>query len=209
MDKTINKNRGIYLLASIGGHFYILITIPLLTISLSANEFGFYTILNQTVVIFQAAILAFFSNGLLKFWVDCEEQERKPFMGTLLITYILLITVISVFLYIFRERYFSVLFPNVTISLEPTVFYMILWFVGISIRSFLLTFIKILEKPRLVLFHIAVYGCLLVAFLYWKINISNGGLDQAIQSFFLAEFIALSILVIPIKTYVRVAWKYE
>ena len=94
-----------YLLSSVGGHFYILFTIPLLTKYLTKDSFGIYTILTQIVVVVQAALLVLFSNGLLKFWVDTKDGERKLFIGTIVISFLCVSLIVTITLYIFKDSF--------------------------------------------------------------------------------------------------------
>lgn len=197
MNKTINKNRLIYLISSIGGHIYILFTIPLLTHYLSKDEFGLYMILTQIVVVVQATLLVLFSNGLLKFWVDTPADERKSFMGTILTTFVFISLLITIALYLFRDSFFATFFPNVVTDISMIFLYTVLWLFFIAFRSFLLSFLKALEKPKFILVHIITYGVLLVGFLYWKLALQSGSLEDVMLAIFLAEIMALSVLVYP------------
>lgn len=197
MNKTINKNRLIYLISSIGGHIYILFTIPLLTHYLSKDEFGLYMILTQIVVVVQATLLVLFSNGLLKFWVDIPDDERKSFMGTILTTFVFISSLITIALYIVRDSFFNLFFQNVTTDMSMIFLYTVLWLFFIAFRSFLLSFLKALEKPKFILVHIITYGVLLVGFLYWKLALQSGSLEDVMLAIFLAELFALSVLVYP------------
>jgi O-antigen/teichoic acid export membrane protein len=197
LNKAINKNRLIYLISAIGGHFYILFTIPLLTKYLSKDEFGFYIILIQIVVVTQASLLVLFSNGLLKFWVDIKEEEKKSFMGTILISFLSVATFIIFLMYLYRDEFFGFLFPNVNLNLNPTLLYTLLWLFVISFRSFLLSLIKALERPKFALIHIVFYGILLIGLLYYQLLYADNGISEVMLSFFMAEIVALGVLFIP------------
>ena len=209
MNKIINKNRIIYLLSTIGGRLYVLFTIPLITKYLSKDDFGFYMILMQVVILIQNALLVLFSNGLLKFMVDTPEEKKKRFMGTILSTFLVVEIFIVLILFIFYKELFGVLFPNITQQLEPTIFYAILWLFIISLRSFFITFIQLLEKSKLVLFHIVVYGLLLIFILNYQLIYLNVSVSGVMLSFFLADILAILILIIPSIKYFCFCFNYQ
>ena len=186
-----------YLMSSVGGHIYILFTIPLLTHYLSKEEFGLYIILTQIVVVVQSALLVFFSNGLLKFWVDTPDDDRQLFMGTIFTSFVSVALLTTIALYLFRDIFFDILFPNVTTDITIILLYTVLWLTFISFRSFLLSFIKALEKPKFILVHIITYGVLLVGLLYWQLALRSGSLVDVMLAIFLAETLALTLLVYP------------
>ena len=143
-QSEIERNRLVYILANVGGHAYVLLTLPMLTRFLTPDEFGFYTILVQIVAITQAAFLVLFSSALLRFYVDYEAEERRQFLGTIIWTFVTFQIVVAIGLYLARFHWLLVAFPNVTLPLDPYVMYALIWMVLLSLRALALTFVKTL-----------------------------------------------------------------
>jgi len=191
------------MLSTIGGHVYNLFTIPLLTNYLSKDEFGFYTILVQMVVILQSSLAILIANGLLKFWVDTKEENKVRFISSIFIFYIISDLLLSLCVYIFRNQLIPSLFPNISLALYPAMLFTLLWLFFISLRSFLIVFVYTLEKPVFALIHIITYGVLLVALLAYQLVYKGANVSDVMSSFAIAEMLAILILLIPTKKYLN------
>ena len=118
-------------------------------------------------------------------------------MGTILISFLSVATFIIFLMYLYRDEFFGFLFPNVNLNLNPTLLYTLLWLFVISFRSFLLSLIKALERPKFALIHIVFYGILLIGLLYYQLLYADNGISEVMLSFFMAEIVALGVLFIP------------
>ena len=205
----IERNRFLYMFANVGGHVYILITLPLLTSHLNPTEFGFYIILVQIITITQAVNLTLFSSTLLRFYYDYGEQERREFLGTIVTSFMSLQILFAFVLFILRHYWLKVLFPNITIEIDPYVLYAMVWMVLISLRGLITTFIKVLERPALVWIQVLVYGALLVILLFVLVVNYNRGLLGALQSLVLAEFGTLLFLIKYLRGYAKISWNIQ
>ena len=204
----IERNRLLYLIANVGGHVYVLLTLPILTRFLTPDEFGFYTILVQIVTITQAASLVLFSSALLRFYVDYEGQERRRFLGTIVWTCLVIQILAASALYAWRYRWLPVAFPNITIPIDPYVLYAMVWMVLISLRALCLSFIKILEQPKLILYQILTFGAALIPMLYLMVVVESRGLRGALESLVTAESVSLLILILRLRAHVALNWSF-
>lgn len=184
----------------------MIFTIPLLTKYLSTDEFGIYILLIQLVVMVQAALLVFFSNGILKFWVDTQEHLRRSIMGTIFTAFLVFALLLSIILYYMRDQLSTLFFPNLDKDLSFSFLYASFLVFFISTRSILLSFLKVLEKPNYILLHIFIYGVFLVLFLYIQLSFRDGGLDDVMLALSLAEFFALAVLIYPTFKYINLTF---
>lgn len=206
---VIEKNRMFYLIANIGGHLYILVTLPLLIQYLDPEEFGFYTILVQIVTITQTACLVIFSNAILKFYIEYEGNQRQQLLGTIIWSFCALLLVISAILYASRHIWLKAVFPNVTLPLDPYMLYVVIWMILVSIRGLGQTLVKTLEKSTLIVYQVLIYGVVFIPILYWKVVVEKGGLLGVLQSLVVAESLSLIMLVLPIKSYIAISWEFR
>ncbi len=206
---VVEKNRLLYLVANVGGHIYVLLTLPMLTRFLTPDEFGFYTILVQIVTITQAACLVLFSSALLRFYVDYEGEERRQFLGTIIWTFVIIQVLAAIFLYVGRYNWLLLAFPNITISLDPYVMYAMVWMVFVSLRALALTFVKTLEQSMLIVYQVVIYGIVLIPMLYWMVVIESKGLEGALKSLITAEVLSLLMLITRLKDHVALAWRLQ
>ena len=204
----IERNRLLYLVANVGGHVYVLLTLPILTRFLTPDEFGFYTILVQIVAITQTAGLVLFSAALLRFYVDYDGQERRQFLGTIFWTFVVMQMLVATALYAARYQWLTAAFPNITIPIDPYVLYSMVWMALISLRALSLSFAKVLEHPKLVLYQIIAFGAVLVPMLYLMVVIERRGLRGALESFIIAESISLVILMLRLRGHVALNWNF-
>ncbi len=208
-QKTIEKNRLIYLLSNIAGHLYILVTIPILTHHLSPDEFGFYTILLQIVVITQTAGLVLFSNALQKFHVEYDGNEKRKFIGTIFASFSLIQIAVSLALYTGGHDLLLMAYPNITLNSSPYIIYVAIWLLVSSLRSLSLTLAKVIEKPWVILSQISIYGVLLIPLLYWFVVLNDYGLRGVLTSIILSESFCLLVLIAFLRNYSLWSLKIE
>ena len=206
---VVEKNRLLYLVANVGGHIYVLLTLPMLTRFLTPDEFGFYTILVQIVTITQAAFLVLFSSALLRFYVDYEGEERRQFLGTIIWTFVIIQFLAAAFLYVGRYNWLLFAFPNITIPLDPYVMYAMVWMIFVSLRALALTFVKTLEQSMLIVYQVVIYGMVLIPMLYWLVVVESKGLEGALESLIAAEVLSLLMLITRLKDHVALAWRLQ
>lgn len=203
----IKRNRLLYMISSVGGHAYILVTLPILTGQLPPNHFGFYVILVQVVTIVQAASLTLFSSSLLRFYAEYEGEERRQFVGTVFLSFFVLQALIALGLYLGRHHWLLLVFPNITVSLDPYVLYAMVWMTLVSLRGITLTLVKSIERPSLSLVQILVYGILFISSLFGLVIQAGWGLQGALLSLVAAEAGTLFILMYFLKKQVACAWR--
>lgn len=202
----ISKNSFIYVIANVAGHFYILVTMPILTYYLSADEFGFYVILIQIVVFMQTLGLTLFSQALLRLYVEYEGDDQKIFVGTLFLSVFIFQSLLATGFYLGRHFIISSLYPNLTISPDPYVLYACLWAVILPLRSLSITFIKVQEQPSRVLLQNLVYGCLLIGSLLILLGSQERGLRGVFEALFLSEVGAQIIISRYMGRFIKISW---
>lgn len=204
---AIKRNRFLYLISNLAGHGYILVTIPILTEYLAPDYFGFYIILVQVVAIAQVASLTLFSSPLLRFYASYEGSERQKFIGTMFLSFITLQLMVALGLYLWRNNWLRLAFPNITIPIDPYVLYALFWMILVSTRGIVMTLIKTIERPILALVQILLYGALFVALLYLLVVQANWGLGGVLLALGIAEAGTLLLILWCVRKNIVFTWR--
>ncbi len=200
----VSYNSIVYIIAYVIGHAYVFITLPILTLNLNGEEFGLYIIIVQIVTIMQMLSAALFGQALLRQHIDYDGEEKKRFVGTMLLAVLIFSFTIAFVSYNWQGFIFENLYPNVSLPTNDYFFYACLWSVAVSIRSVAMTFLKAIEKPKAILFQNLLYGSLLVISLLFFVGHLQQGLLGAIKGLLVAETIAQVVLAFHLKHYVTV-----
>lgn len=204
MNPVISKNRNWYFLSAILSNAYIFYTIPFLTSYLSKSEFGIYILVSQIVLVFQASMLALVSSSILKFWVDTSPRYRRSFVGTIFTFYLILNVCVVFSIYLFRDNFIYYYLPKTVDNMSNVISLMAVWIFLVSLKSFLTSFIKALEKPIFIFYQSITYAILLVFFLTTLTLLPLASLEAVLISIILAEVISLLCLVMPSSQYLTI-----
>ena len=205
----VGRNTVIYAFAQGAGHLYLLISIPLLTAVLRADQWGFYTILVQVVGVIQIAAIGFFSQALLKFYVDYEGVERQRFVGTVGVSVLVLGLAIVALLYPIGSRLLIALFPNITFDPSPFLPATAAWALLTPFRSLGLTLLKIRERPGLLMGSQLLYGIVLLPAFFFFCVVRGGALTGALTAVLLAEAATVALLLWINRREFRLAWAFS
>lgn len=200
----VARNSFVYAIAYVAGHAYVFVTLPILTINLSGDEFGLYIILVQIVTFMQMLSVALFGQALLRQHIDYEGEEKKRFVGTMLLAAVLFSLVVAFMAYNWQLFIFANLYPNISSSIDSYFFFACLWSIAVSIRSVAMTFLKALEKPKVILFQSLLYGILLIIVLLIFVGYLQQGLLGAMKSLLIAETIAQIALAFHLHQYITI-----
>lgn len=211
----IRRNRNVYLLASVTGHLYILVTIPILTRVLSPESFGVYMVLVQVVVLVQSVVLPFFSNALLKYHVEFDEAELSDFIGTMLMAFAGAMCLICLMFVTMHDVALPVLYPNLPDIPDVLMLWVALWLFLTAVKGLFLSVIKVLERPLVTFVYTLTYGLLLIVSILWFVVHEQMGLRGVVISLVLSEAGAMLVPLIFLSSkmsirfkaaYIRLSW---
>lgn len=209
MYKYINDNRRVYFLSSLVSNSYIIISLPILTSYLNASDYGAYVLISQFAVIVHSIFIIFFTQGILKFWVDTPESEKRDFMGTLTSLVSILLIVFVIFSYLSGGVLLFNLYPSLLFIESETVIYTIMWMIALTFKTFFLSFTKVLEKPTYTLYQAASFLFLLTVCLIYLIHIQDVSLMNVIFSFALSELVSTLVLLSCLKSNITLSFKFK
>lgn len=209
MHENINHNRRVYFLSAFISNAYIIISLPILTSYLNAHDYGAYILISQFAVIVHSIFIIFFTQGILKFWVDTPESEKRDFMGTLTSLVSILLLVFVMFSYLSDSALLFNLYPSLLFIDSETVIYTIMWMIALTFKTFFLSFTKVLEKPTYTLYQATSFLFLLTACLIYLIHIQDVSLMNVIFSFALSELVSTLILLSCLKSNITLSFKFE
>ncbi len=164
---------------------------PILTRWLSPDEYGFYIILIQIVTMLEVFGMALFSQALLRLYVEYEGKEQKEFVGSVVLSLVLVQLLVASCFYFFRHSIMLTLYPNITLALDPYIGYAAIWMVLVPLRALGISFSKIREKPSGMFLLIGIYGIFLLLSLFVLVVCANRGLQGAMESLVLADLCCL------------------
>lgn len=149
-------------------------------------------------------MLALVSSSILKFWVDTPAENRRSFIGTIFTFYLMLNTCILLAIHMLRDNLIYYYFPEAIETTPNVISLMAVWIFLVSLKSFLISFIKALEKPLFIFCQSVAYAILLIFFLTTVTLLPFANLEAVLISIILSEVIALLCLVIPSSVYLTI-----
>jgi len=199
---AVARNSFVYAIAFVVGRAYIFVMLPILTTNLNSDEFGLYIIFVQIVTFMQMLSVALFGQALLRLHVDFEGDEKKRFIGTMLLAAVLFSLIIAFVVYKWQLFIFTNLYPNITSPIKDYFFIACLWSIAVSIRAVAMTFLKGLEKPKTILFQNFLYGFLLITTLLIVVGHFQRGLLGVMESLLIAETLAQIVLAFYLRKHI-------
>ncbi|AIC25958.1 polysaccharide biosynthesis protein [Rhizobium etli bv. mimosae str. IE4771] len=194
-SSVIISNSLRFALASVLAQLFPLLSLPLMMRTLTAQEWGFYTILVQTGSLMQVFGTTLFSQSLLHFYAATDESDRHKLIWTTVLGGAFTQAGLLGLLWIFRDSTIRAFFPNVDIPIDPAFTWAIFWWLFATFRTLLMTVAKVQERPWQVLHLTGLYGVILLpglALVVW----ADLGLVGALQVLIAAEFIGALVNII-------------
>lgn len=162
----IMRNALWYLAAGLGGHAYVLVSLPLLQRTLSASEFGVYIILAQVAMFLQMVNTALFGSAILRLRVEYEGVRQKSFLSTVLASAIAIQGLVWALLAWRGEAILTTIYPNLTPDLGFIPTLLGAWALLMTLRNLTTTLIKSLEQPKQALILNVLHGVTLLITLW-------------------------------------------
>ncbi|MGB2272692.1 MAG: lipopolysaccharide biosynthesis protein, partial [Pseudomonadales bacterium] len=162
----ISRNTIWYLVAGLGGHAYLLISLPLIQGALLPSEFGSFMILSQVTIILQMAISGLFSGAIIRLRVEYSEIEQRYFIFTVILSAVALQAAIWAILAWLGEPLLIAFYPNLTPNLGVLPTLLGAWNLILTVRTLVTTFLKSQEAPKRLLTLNLCYGITLLASLW-------------------------------------------
>ncbi|MBX4893856.1 lipopolysaccharide biosynthesis protein [Rhizobium bangladeshense] len=188
-DSSVIISNGLqFALASVLAQLFPLLSVPLMLRTLTAQEWGFYTILVQTGSLMQVLGTTLFSQSLLRFYAATNESDRHKLIWTSVLAGTVSQTALLGLLWIFRHSTIRAIFPNVDIPIDPAFTWAIFWWLFATFRTLLMTVAKVQEKPWQVLQLTGLYGIILLPGLTLVVS-ADLGLIGALQALIAAELV--------------------
>lgn len=208
-NSVIKKNRKVFFVNSIFANLYIFFSLPLLTTSLSKNDFAVYSLLSQFAVISSLVLVNFFSRGLLKFWNDLDSQQRKKMLGTIFNSLIFFIIFFDILFFFNGNFLLNKIYPVLVDISDDLILLITFWFSILAIKSFFFSFIKVLENPKLLLiYNLILFLSLLISFLYLYIQ-NDISLNNVIFIFSISEFLPALIVFLILRKYISLYFSFD
>lgn len=201
-NEIIKKNRKVFFVNSIFANLYIFLSLPLLTSTLSKNDFAIYSLLSHFAILSSFILVNFFTKGLLKYWNDLNPSKRKQMIGTIFYSLLFFIFIFDIFFFFQGEFILKQIYPVLVDVSSDIIYIMIFWLSILAIKSFFFSFIKVIENPKLILIYNVILSILLLTgflYLYFHNTIS---LANVIFIFFISEFLPTFLIFILLKKYI-------
>lgn len=189
------RNAAWYLASGVGGHAYVLISLPLLNRLLTAEEFGAYVILAQVAMIVQMVMSALFGSAIFRLRIEHEGAAQRSFLSTIFATAIFGQVLIWLLLNWHGSEILTAVYPNLTLELGHVPQLLGAWMLLLTLRTLATTLVKSLEEPKRALQINLLYGFAILAtlgfifFAYPVIHATNANWTDVFWALIVAEAI--------------------
>lgn len=191
-QSIVLKNSIVYAVSEALGHSYALISVPLLTRHLTAEQWAKFALILVLSRVYNLATSGLFSQGVTRLYVDKDEPEQRRFVGA-----------IAAALFVFSAVGFAavVLTGRTTIPWflpaiggleEHQAFLIAAWLALSPFRPFCMSLIKITEQVRYLAVVNLVYGAGYLGTIAVGVVRLKGGIDAALLSLLAGEAVALA-----------------
>ncbi len=186
------KNSAVYAGAAAVGNSYALLSVPLLTRNLAADQWAQFSLILVFSRIYNLATTGLFSQGFIRMYVDKSPREQRQFVGAIVIA----LAAISLlgFVAVLLSGRFAIpwLLPAVGALSEKQALLIAAWLAISPFRPFCLSLIKITEQVRYLAVVNLLYGVGYLGSIGIGVVGLGRGMDAALLSLAVGEVTALA-----------------
>jgi O-antigen/teichoic acid export membrane protein len=197
MNHLINRNRSILSSTAIIGSAQYFLIVYMISSTFSKEIFGFYILLSQSLIVCQAGFMVLFTNGLLKFWIEANYENRGVLLGTVYSVILSICISFSILMLINSEKIANLMPTQIQSKMTLLLIFLLLVIVT-TLKSITVSINNIMEKPEINLYHKIATGVVCTTLVAYTIYLRDHDIVEVIGMALLSDIICLPLLFLKV-----------